>query len=324
MQKVNLSTLQRVSPTSCKYKDACDWLKMLWDMPTHGPAFMPCSNPCSIMRRDLAYIRSQPYKAGLKTDGVRFFLLAAWMDSSSVSDSMVRYAVLVDRACRMFEVQLPSTLDTDVYTGTLVDGELIADETGSNQFVAFDLIACNGYDYKSASHTKRCSALDRLFQNVSMLNPDIVVHVKRWMPLVEAVRVLQSGTQSGRVDGLILVHEHKPIVNGTDRYLFKWKPGTEHTVDLKHRDGQLYAYTQHQDVAALDAFRIALRPHAPPLPDDVIVEFQLHRVVGKEDVEWIATPIMVRDDKHKANHFSTVKLTLQNILEDIQLVELVA
>lgn len=323
MHKVNLHTLQRVSSHSTKYKDASDWLKMLWDMGNSGPPITPCSNPCSIMRRDLAYIHTNPYKAGLKTDGVRFFLLAAWMDCSTVSDSdsTLRYAVLVDRACRMFEVQLPATVNPDVYSGTLVDGELIADDTGSNQFVAFDLVAYSGYDYKSFAHSKRCAALDRLFQSVSSLEPDIVVHVKRWMPLREAVTVLEARAQSG-VDGLILVHEHKPIVNGTDRFLFKWKPGTEHTIDLKHRAGHLFVYTQHHDVSALDALRISLRPNVGLLPDDAIIEFQMHRAVDSD--LWIATPLLIRDDKHKANHLTTVRLTLQNILENIQVGELVA
>lgn len=323
MDKVNLHTLRRLASSSPKYEDACDWLKMLWDMPTSGPSVTPCSNPCSIMRRDLAYIHMNPYKAGLKTDGVRFFLLAAWMDCSSLSDSesMMRYAVLVDRACRMFEVDLPATIDRDVYTGTLVDGELIADETGHNQFVAFDLIAYNGYDYKSATHAKRCAALERLFHSVPVIEPDISVHVKRWMPLDEAVRVLQAQPVSG-VDGLILVHETKPIVNGTDRFLFKWKPGTEHTVDLKHRAGRLFVYTQHQDLCAFDALRISLRPNVKVLPDDAIIEFQLHRAIDSDT--WIATPLLIRDDKYKANHFTTVRLTLQNILEDIQVGELVA
>lgn len=322
MDKVSLQTLRRVSPSSAKYKDACDWLKMLWDLPPDSPPCTPCSNPCSIMRRDLAYIHMNPYKAGLKTDGVRFFLLAAWMDSSTVSDSTLRYAVLVDRACRMFEVELPGDVDPDIYSGTLVDGELIMDED-AHQFVAFDVVAYKGYDHKDQTHSKRIAVLDKLFHSIHAFEPGISVHVKRWMPIAEAVAMLRGQAHIG-VDGLILVHEHKPVVHGTDRYLFKWKPVSEHTVDLKHRDGKLYAYTQRHDVCAYDALNITLRPDVSPLPNDVIVECHLHEALNGETKHWVATPLLVREDKFKANHLTTVRLTLQNIVEAIQIQELVA
>lgn len=110
----------------------------------------PCTNPCSIMRSDLHKIQTGNYKAGMKTDGVRFYMLLSFYQPYE-SENDDNYVMLVNRACHTYRVPLTHavTRKTEaMFAGTLLDGELYTSREGKLTYIVFDAVAAKGYDQR--------------------------------------------------------------------------------------------------------------------------------------------------------------------------------
>lgn len=276
-----------------------------------APFRVPCTSPCSILRDQLPLLRKVPYKVGEKSDGVRFYLLASFYYSG---DEERNYGVLVNRAGHMFQISVQAP--DDLFAGTLLDGELCELPDGSLSYIVFDAVACNGYSVKEQPHSVRLKTAESVLQTVSV--ESVTVSLKTWHPLTDALTVWS--TCQATCDGLILVPETSPLRQGTQRDLFKWKPGNKHTLDLVYNGKYLCALDDTGQlivVASLYDCVILV-----PLPVNIVCELAL-TAHSDGNGRYDATLVKQRDDKPTPNHFRVVELTLQNIVENVTVEELV-
>jgi hypothetical protein len=309
--RLDSSALCQTSSTS-RIAEAKSLLAQLWGL-QHPPTRLPCSHPCSIMRADLPTLWQNEYRVGVKTDGVRMFLLMGWMLKDGEEHE---YAVLIDRAFRMYDVLLEAPMD--YYSGSLFDGEFVVSAEGENVYVAFDIIASNGYDLKASPHSERMSVLSSVFANITVVDPPLRCDVKEWYPLSRGPTLAASGLPS---DGFILVAEHGRLHVGMQRDMFKWKEVSHHTIDFLYgEDGALHVSRNGTSEPALLHGIVLASDAAVPAPTerDAVVECSCVRV---GDV-WHATPRLVRTDKMYPNDVRVVLLTLQNIEEAVGAEEL--
>lgn len=287
----------------------------------------PCTNPCSIMRADLHRIRKGNYRAGMKTDGVRFFMLFSFY-MPLASDDDDNYVMLMNRAGHTYRVPFTSqvTRDTEaIFAGTLLDGELyVSDgepgeeaEGGKLTYIVFDTIATKGYDKRRLDHPSRIAAAEEIVAQVGF--GDVVdVKVKVWYSLPRAITLYHEAKQcGGAVDGLILVPVDSPLGMHTQRDLFKWKPAEAHTLDLLFNGAHLMTMMSGTMVP-LFALSDCMVEDDDAVERNVVTEFAFARDGNK----WRARAVKIRTDKFLPNDMRVCRLTLQNIDEAIGLEEL--
>ena len=180
----------------------------------------------------------------------------------------------------------------------------------NGKLVVFDVMAHCGMDCKKQPYTARMAAAQPVLKSLSPLH----ITCKPFWPLEQ----ISSVTSEWKQDGLIFMPEHVPVQLGMHRSMFKWKP--LHTIDFAlGADGKL-SYTTAAGSAPIETFDLALAPspaytealeHAP-----CIVECQC---LPRKSVEVLHR----RPDKTVPNFERTVRLTLRNIDENVQLEELV-
>lgn len=120
---------------------------------THNPA----PNPVSLSRESFQSLRSKQYVVSEKTDGVRYLLLI-----SQFSNGNRPFAVMVDRAFKMFQIQICAP--SYIYKGSLFDGELVWDnELGFMKFLIFDVVAFAGKSVKSYHLMQRYEIINQTF-----------------------------------------------------------------------------------------------------------------------------------------------------------------
>ena len=293
--------------------DARVVLRDLWCL--HGTLTrMPCTNPCSLLRNDFATLRTQPYAVGAKTDGVRFYLLLSYMCLAGGKER--EYALLIDRAFRMVEVELSAP--PALFEGTLIDGELVVDGD-SLLFVLFDLVASAGFAFRMQVHSKR---MDELAKVAQQLRVDVLrLQLKQWLPFTPpSVRQLLVPSASAAAeralpaDGLIFVAERKQLVPGMQRDMFKWKPAEQNTIDFLREGGGLFLAGERGLEDAQHAVNVRpIDPWPAELNQDGVVECECTARCGV----WQARPLKMRLDKHTPNSVRVAILTLQNIDENI-------
>jgi len=295
----------------------------LWGLPTTtygkkpAPFRVPCTSPCSILREQLPLLHQTPYKVGEKSDGVRFYLVASFFypASSPVDQGEERnYAVLVNRAGHMLTISIQAP--NDLFAGTLLDGELCELVDGTLSYVVFDAVACNGYSVKEQPHSVRLTTAQSVLSTMTVER--ITLSLKTWHPLSDAVSLW--ATCQATCDGLILVPEKSPLRHGTQRDLFKWKPGDKHTLDLFFNGKYLCAIDDRGELMVVTSLYDCVL--LTPLPLATVCELAL-TAHPDGNGRYQATLVKQRDDKLTPNHFRVVDLTLQNIVENVSVQELV-
>lgn len=286
----------------------------LWGRAPPAPAqpfSVPCTTPCSIMRADLHSIKTRAYRAGLKTDGIRFYLLCAFYERHGVEQE---YVVMVDRAFHVYLLE-GCTLPPDAYNGTLLDGEMTVTATGQMTYVVFDAVAVSGFSVTGLPHSQRVGKAEEVV--TSMTLPDMHILLKPWYSVADAIAKYKEAEGKEAVDGLILVHEESPLQAGTQRDLFKWKPSHLHTIDLVFNGHRLLA-ASHGALVPFLAEHVTWE-NEDSAPVDTVAEYSFQR----EGRGWRVTYKLTRDDKTRPNDVRVARLTLQNIDEAISIDELV-
>lgn len=266
----------------------------LWGI--HRPLrSMPCSNPCSLMQSDIPTVRAGNYVVGEKTDGQRLFMVCGIVGGLEVR-------AFVDRAFRMFVV--PGVIGEPYLRGSLFDGEWVQSDGGC-EYVAFDVVAACGTDMRGYHHSKRMKVLGKAFQTVVI--PNVGVRVKRWYPLDYARRLFE---EAENCDGLILVSQTGPLVNGRQTDHFKWKLAHHHTVDFT-----VFPDRRMEVGRGEDAFSALGIVFAGDLPDNLPAVVECECRQGSEG--WTAIPVRIRQDKDRPNSTEVARRTLQNIVENL-------
>ena len=220
----------------------------------------PGSQPVSFGRRHLGTLRTKPYYAAEKTDGVRYMLLILGS----------RGAFMLDRnfgARRLPPMHFPNRVRGEPPVDkTLLDGELVEDTTPEGpklRYLVYDACAVGGELVAGAPLPKRLgrARLEVLaprfaastsssrthdfsgepfavelkdFYEIKHL-PYIFKHVrpsqdksKHLYVFKDPRRNLEHGT-----DGLIFTPINDPYVPGTCQSLLKWKPANMNSIDFK-------------------------------------------------------------------------------------------
>ena len=298
----------------CEIKQFCCQLWSLSEM----SLTMPCSNPCSLMRKDIARLNTKQYWVGEKTDGVRMFLLLGVYDDTNGEEKT--YSVLINRAFQIYTIVID--VPDDYYTGSLFDGELVTTESGQFIYTPFDTIVSTGFSMVNYAHSERMAVTRRAFDVIRFITPPMQITVKQWYPIEHAVAVFEKAVHC---DGLIFVPENGPLVNGTQFDTFKWKKSTKHTIDfVLHSSGMLFVMDRGMTTSATELLNIVLAntDHAKtfvPVDSPIIVECECAKI----EVTWVATPLRVREDKERANSVNAARATLQNITENVELIEII-
>jgi hypothetical protein len=264
------------------------------------------------MRDDLSKLRRNAHWVSPKVDGVRMFLLFSFVEDTD-------YAVLVNRAGKMTPVSIRAP--DDVYSGTLLDGELVKDKkTGHETYVVFDAIAVNGYSLTKKAQSERMSCVTRTVSSL-VTEVNLKVEVKRWFPLGRVSLEEVSGSVTSPTDGFIFVPESGSALHpGPQRDHYKWKPLSHHTIDMFWKDGELWVERGGIPTRARDELNVSVVKSGEVIAaEGSIVECSLSREV---DGSWAASFVRVRDDKLQPNDLKVASLTLQNISENIRLEEL--
>jgi len=149
----------------------------------------PGPNPVCVERKHLAWIRDGEYEyvVAEKTDGVRYLLCCCrasdLRDESSIEQEAAELrtgsgapsagaggsaasrnvAFMVDRAFDAYEVHLRNAPE-DIYEGTLLDGELVREESGEVKFLVYDCVALYGHHVGNVEdYVARLNVLSSLF-----------------------------------------------------------------------------------------------------------------------------------------------------------------
>ena len=163
-----------------------------------------------------------------KTDGERIALLFG------LGEGDEEYVVTVDRSGRVEEMDVGGAAGSftvapmgitdpapDLYAGTLMDGERMADDT----IVLLDCIGFCGYQTKDLPFTKRYAAATQLAEALPGR-----LRTKPFYPAHLAAKALAD--EAHPHDGLIFVPQTEPAHPGRQPSLLKWKP--VQTVDLRY------------------------------------------------------------------------------------------
>ena len=289
-------------------QDALQLIQQLWELPRRGGA-VPAPNPVSVLRANLPQLRRKEYLVSAKLDGTRYLLLLG--RHAETGDP---YSFLIDRAGTILRIQT-RVEDDDLYQGTLIDGELMP---ACRTFVAFDIVARGGMDCKALRYPARLEQLRALPPLLHICEKNSAgLAVKPCVPMRKIAQVSARWPQ----DGLIFMPVDEPVRHGMHRTMFKWKP--HHTIDFElvcPEDGEpKLLYAAKGGAKAVRTLGLALRPPPPGILRQApcIVECNCH--LKTKEVEILA----VRPDKSTPNFERTVRLTLQNINENITHQELV-
>jgi hypothetical protein len=240
--------------------------------------------------------------------------------------------------------------DLFVPTGVSEQDEVSTNKRGEAvvelmEYILFDAICVGGKSVKSEKFSQRIEHVNSAFNDMTTMTNGrkirfmngIVPRVKKWFrgmsSSVVTTRfmersVIELYTEShfqNTCDGLIFVSEDGVLCAGTQQDTFKWKPGSEHTVDFlwDARRAKLFLGGHEQGFVSASQLNIVVDPvarlHTPPLAHRTILECSV--IWSLEQQVWVATPVCIRDDKKKPNNINIAALTLRNISEALTLNE---
>ena len=291
----------------------------------------PGAVPCSLMREDLAKLRTRRYAALPKTDGTRYSLIATMCGRDA-------WTVVIDRACKVRIVRVgfaKAVHERD----TLFDGELVYNEDARrHEFRVFDCIASRGRVAHSDPYERRMSAARAMMADEyrhDARKDTFLVRVKHYEVGRDARRLTERVRRDdgAPADGLVLVDLDAPVRLRRNLDMYKWK--WQHTVDVlvvaptfQRSSARAYAMLlkNERDVlvhfADVDARANAdfLRRNAQLIEAagraGVVVEC-VPAQSGAPPVRWVLD--RVRSDRRSPNCLYTVERTERNVLEAITL-----
>lgn len=271
----------------------------------------PGPSPCSLERADFPKLKTQPYWACEKTDGVRVMLFCTTLGD-------LRVCCIVDRAMAIYLLPLRA-VPTAMFQSSLVDCELVMNASDRVwELLAFDAFILSGVPMFSMPFSRRISCLKRATMPYTA-HPDDPVRLR--------IKDFVAGSMFGMyhefeatkrqayaIDGIILTPELSPPVVGRHPDLFKLK--TKHTVDFMVGDNGT-------DLLVFDSSKrthcVVARLRAPSAPGTIV---ECGREGGSDVPTWQV--VCQRRDKSTANDMLTYTKTLLNMREGVTCDDLVS
>jgi hypothetical protein len=282
--------------------------------------------PLSILRKNLEYLWNpkQMWCFAEKTNGTRLFLLAMKFND-------VPICLWINRSYDMFlleNVNLPKL----AFNGTLFDGELVSIHKKDDKndckkaYIVFDTLQVNGIstcEYNYLVRLQIASFFLKSFRVPILSNVDI--RVKEVYAVQQLHDLLIEMTKlDHQTDGLILTSIEAPVcyTNKETPTIFKFKMGTDHTIDFMYHNQTLYSYKVFRlpnQTIQMKWVEMSRRINYGPFAESVsllnnkIVECRFERDEECWKIE------MIRKDKRMPNVCTTVWKTKQNIDENLSL-----
>ncbi|ESO99997.1 hypothetical protein LOTGIDRAFT_213203 [Lottia gigantea] len=204
----------------------------------------PGSAPVSMDIRNLNFLRQNPYKVGLKTDGTRYMTL---IDGRGE-------VYMIDRDNTVFQVanlDFPKRKDLSAHIrDTLVDGEMILDMVDGKSVPRYRYLICDILRFEGLevgkSHLDRRSFYiqteiigprrTKIQQGMLDENVSFSVHCNSFWELTKSKELLEgkiTNEISHEVDGLIFQPVSEPYRPGRCGDFLKWKPPELNSVDFR-------------------------------------------------------------------------------------------
>lgn len=291
--------------------------------------FFPAPQPVSLERRDLSKLIEYEYLVCAKSDGMRFLLVCYGGNN-----------YMVDRAFKFYKVNINFRND-ELYNSTgplelggIFDGELVLNKQGKWQYVVHDCINIYGKDQSKNIFPARYSEIIKL--TCDYWNPEgseFRITSKQFFPFKQLAllnKLIQEDKLDHKTDGIICTPKNKKVGSHTQYDLFKWKPRHLHTFDFKivknekgitafvNKNGTHVPYASAPHGSPEEKIFVdGLTKNCPDFTNNCIVECDY------DDLNDTYTPIKLRQDKTHANSYHTVRKTLCNIKENINIDELI-
>lgn len=268
------------------------------------------------MRKNLETLTRTKYMVGAKADGVRAFMLFSFTENPERD-----YVAMVDRAGKG-RVWNHIRAASELYSGTLLDGEIIERKDGTITYFVFDIIAISGYTMVNKSHTTRRGEIKRVLNQIHRVPNNLEIREKEWFPYDNVnYDLITHSIYPHPCDGFIFVPENgRMLAPGKQLDHFKWKRAEDHTIDFCLYNGELFVEDRGNPVDVITMGIERFKNNSTENPKDgSIVECKMEHL---GDDKWEANFIRKRSDKTHPNDYRVALLTLQNVREDIQLEEL--
>ena len=263
------------------------------------------------------------YMVTEKTDGLRYML-------SCTTQSSRPHLMLFNRAFDMLSWEDKTPQHSLLFTGTMIDGEIIQDRNKRWNFVAFDCLAINGAHIHNMTFAYRLQALQRAVKEIKdvikHLLPDLTICMKDWHPLTSLSSLSSKGLNQSQFpsDGLVFMPSLVGASFGTSQDVLKWKPVELITIDFQVTTSKPGTYVLHVcDKGRLVCMsKLRLKPSIRRSMMDNWLK-RCHIIEFRWDYcHQCWQPVKPREDKNFPNNFRTYSNTVNNLQEAITLEEL--
>lgn len=301
------TSLWKVRKNSNMHSYLVNFLHTTWN--SSNKNYFPGPQPISIERKHFGILKRNDYVVCEKTDGIRHALLAVMYEDKKM-------CVLVDRSQEMY--LLPLNLPKPMFTGTVMDGELVKTETGW-QYLVYDCLLVSNKHCGHLPLTKRIEEATGPINGIMKLAKDpLKVKVKTFWPISNFKEFVKQQFPY-KTDGIVLTPVNEPVRIGTHETLFKWKPRDENTIDfqMNWRIDRWGMYVQEHGKMIFESELLPEQSQGFDIQEGMIMECQY---IHWEAPRWWK-PINIRTDKTHPNNRRTFYRTLANIAEDIKITE---
>jgi hypothetical protein len=193
----------------------------------------PGSIPVSLMQADIKrlYDASAFYVWSWKANGLRVLMVAGTYRGQQL-------IMLYDRARRIYVV--PMAAPALVFDGTILDGELVRQHDGRYAYVVYDAImtagvSCGEYNYLVRLQNASFLLESGGWADLARSGGPFALTVKPVYSPTQIADVLETVLPSLNygIDGFIATPVEPPVKMGQADNIFKYKRGTDHTIDFK-------------------------------------------------------------------------------------------
>lgn len=278
---------------------------------------LPAPQPVSIEKKDFSTLRTKPYLACEKTDGMRVMLLMARVTPPGFK-APIKICCVFNRRGDVFLAPIQK-IPNAMWQGTVLDGELtLHKQTQEPIFLIFDCARLSGILITDQRVSERLqlvqTVLDEGYQSTFPHDP-FSMKIKKMISKDEfdfLEGIVHHQQLEYNTDGTILTPDEAGWVTGRHFGLFKLKPPGHHTVDfLIMEDGISISVFDPDRCGQIVVGR--LQDHSPP---GCIVECSF-----LSDGLW--NVVCIRQDKNQSNDMLTYKKTLLNIEENLSIGDIV-
>jgi len=295
----------------------------------------PGPQPVAFERKDFPL--KEEYMVCEKSDGERAILLLLHINDKPM-------CFMINRKNEFYFMDF--SFKKEVFEGSIFDGEIIKTKAGtwksssetnvipSNEgtwnYLIHDCMAYNGTSFLELSHRLRYACIIDFIvkryvnKETDCLNIKTKLFYKYGNEIAKTWEHIKKTTEN-EIDGMIFTHVDKPIIFGRDNSLFKWKENNTIDFLVKVVSKKMNLYYYKKALAIYKSFKsdninynsvIDFVPESVDLTKGVIIEFKISK-----ELETF-TPYKIRTDKSHPNGEITLKNTLKNIEESLDVSDL--